>query len=447
MSFDTNVVIKTIRKLCGSSSLWVAYSGGMDSHVLLHLLAQHRHQFPQAIHVVHVDHQLQSQSANWAEHCRQIAESLKLSFHCLKVNVTDIEQSGLESAARSARYDAITNLIKEEGVLLTGQHLQDQAETLMLQLLRGAGNRGLGAMKAMSVWQTMRIIRPLLAISREDLLEYATAHQLQWIEDPSNQNTEINRNFLRHQVWPLLKKRWPAINRNLSRSAQNLQESQALLDELAQQDLLTLEADLQDGSLRIDKLLVLTEARQRNVLRFFMAELKMALPSRVNLQRILDEVCVAAIDAQPQVIWHEYIARRYQNKLYLSRLISLSPKRSPGLIHNQQPMLLDDKHRLIWQMQEDNGIRAELFGSGLTLKYRQGGEKIQLAGKTYHQSVKKLFQQWQIPVWQRDNIPLLFADKQLVAIVGYACAEIAKPQSGQTGWVPMIEGICQGDFD
>jgi tRNA(Ile)-lysidine synthase len=183
------------------------------------------------------------------------------------------------------------------------------------------------------------------------------------------------------------------------------------------------------------------------VLRFFMAKLNMALPSRITLQRILDEVCVAAIDAQPQVIWHEYIARRYQNRLYLSRLISLLPKCSPELIHNQQPMLLDDKHRLIWQVHDGNGIRAELFSSGLTLKYRQGGEKIQLAGKTHHQSVKKLFQQWQIPVWQRDSIPLLFADKQLVAIVGYACAEIAKPQSEQTGWVPMIERICQGDFD
>ena len=216
---------------------------------------------------------------------------------------------------------------------------------------------------------------------------------------------------------------------------------------MAQQDLLTLEADLQDGSLSIDKLLVLTEARQRNVLRFFMAKLDMALPSRINLQRILDEVCLAAIDAQPQVIWHEYVARRYQNRLYLTSSILLSPTCSTAKILNQLPTLLDDNHQLVWQAKQRGGIRAELFSSGLTLKYRQGGEKIQLAGKTHHQSLKKLFQQWQIPVWQRDSIPLLFADQQLVAIVGYGCAEIAKPQSEQTGWVPMIERICQGDFD
>jgi tRNA(Ile)-lysidine synthase len=436
-----------IRKLCGSSSLWVAYSGGMDSHVLLHLLAQHHSEFPQGIRVVHVDHQLQSHSTSWAEHCRQVTESLQLPFHCLQVTVTDINQSGLESAARSARYNAINKLMNDDGILLTGQHLQDQAETLMLQLLRGAGNRGLGAMKTISFWQTMQIIRPFLAISREDLLEYATTHQLQWIEDPSNQNTEINRNFLRHQIWPLLQCRWPAINQNLARSAQNLQESQTLLDELAQDDLLNIEADLQEGSLSIDKLLVLSKARQRNVLRFFITKLNMALPSRINLQRILDEVCLAAIDAQPQVIWHEYIARRYQNRLYLNTSISLFATSSSAQIHNQQPTLLDDKHRLVWQAQQGSGIRAELFSSGLTLKYRQGGEKIQLAGKMHHQSVKKLFQQWQIPVWQRDSIPLLFANQQLVAIVGYACAETAKPQSDQTGWLPMLEPVCQGDFD
>lgn len=447
MSFDTELILQKIRELCGSSALWVAYSGGMDSHVLLHLLATHRNKFSQKIQVVHVDHQLQSQSADWAEHCQQIAESLQLPFHSLQVTVTDINQSGLESAARSERYHAINKLMNGEGILLTGQHLQDQAETLMLQLLRGAGNRGLGAMKTVSFWQNMPIVRPLVDISRESLLDYATTHQLQWIEDPSNQNTEINRNFLRHQVWPLLQSRWPAINQNLARSAQNLQESQTLLDELAQDDLFNIEAELQDHSINIDKLLALSDARQRNVLRFFMKTLNIALPSRINLQRILDEVCSAAVDGQPQVSWHEYIARRYQNRLYLHNSISLSPVVLAELIHNQLPRLLDDKHRLVWQAQQGRGIRAELFSSGLTLKYRQGGEKIRLAGKTHHQSVKKLFQQWQIPVWQRDTIPLLFAGQQLVAIVGYACAEMAKPKSDQTGWVPMIERICQGDFD
>ncbi|WP_292363389.1 tRNA lysidine(34) synthetase TilS, partial [Methylophaga sp. UBA1464] len=155
--------------------------------MLLHFLATHRDQFPQKIQVVHVDHQLQAQSANWAEHCQKITESLQLPFHLLKVTVKDINQSGMESAARSARYQAINNLIGKDDLLLTGQHLQDQAETLMLQLLRGAGTRGLGAMRVISRWQKMQIVRPFLVISREDLLDYAKLHQLQWIDDPSNQ--------------------------------------------------------------------------------------------------------------------------------------------------------------------------------------------------------------------------------------------------------------------
>ena len=440
MSFDTELVIQKIRKYCGSSTLWVAYSGGMDSHVLLHFLATHREQFLQKIQVVHVDHQLQSQSARWTEHCRQVAASLDMPFHCLKVTVTDINQSGLESAARTARYQAIHQLIKDDGILLTGQHLQDQAETLMLQLLRGAGTRGLGAMKAISQWQKMQIVRPLLTISREALFEYATTHQLQWIEDPSNQNTQINRNFLRHQIWPLLQQRWPALNRNLARSANNLQESQILLDEIAEQDLISVEANSIDGSLNITKLQALSEPRQRNVLRFFIKQLNMVLPSSINLQRILMEVCQAAADGQPQVSWSQYIARRYQNTLYISWLRQHPlPASSVNLLYDQQPILLDAEHQLVWKAARGEGIRAELFRSGLALTFRQGGEKIQLAGKSHHQSLKKLFQEWQIPVWQRDSIPLLFANQQLVAIVGYACAETAKPLSDETGWLPVIE--------
>ncbi|HAO24609.1 MAG: tRNA lysidine(34) synthetase TilS [Methylophaga sp.] len=419
----------------------------MDSHVLLHFLATHRDQFPQKIQVVHVDHQLQAQSANWAEHCQKITESLQLPFHLLKVTVKDINQSGMESAARSARYQAINNLIGKDDLLLTGQHLQDQAETLMLQLLRGAGTRGLGAMRVISRWQKMQIVRPFLVISREDLLDYAKLHQLQWIDDPSNQNTDIQRNFLRHQIWPLLQQRWPAINQNLARSAQNLQESQTLLDALAEEDLLAIDANPTQGSLKISELLLLNAARQRNVLRFFMTTLNMALPSRKNLQRILDEVCLAAADSQPQVRWHHYIARRYQNKLYLSSEPESVSVTSPDLIYDQQPQILDTERRLVWEAHKGQGISDELFKAGLSIRFRQGGEKIQLPGKTHHQSLKKLFQEWQIPVWQRDTIPLLFADQELVAIVGYVCAKTVKPQSDQTGWVPTIERISQGDFD
>ena len=176
------------------------------------------------------------------------------------------------------------------------------------------------------------------------------------------------------------------------------------------------------------------------MLRFFIKQLNIVLPSRTNLQRILTEVCHAAVDGQPQVSWSQYIARRYQNTLYISRLtqqpLTLS---SVNLLYDQQPILLDADHQLVWKATRGEGIRAELFRSGLALTFRQGGEKIQLAGKSHHQSLKKLFQEWQIPVWQRDSIPLLFASQQLVAIVGYACAEIAKPLSDETGWLPVIE--------
>lgn len=419
----------------------------MDSHVLLHLLASHRQQFPQTIQVVHVNHQLQSPSSRWAEHCQQTVEKLQLPFHCLKVTVVNSHETGMESAARTARYQAIAQLVGPEGKLLTGQHRQDQAETVMLQLLRGAGVRGLGAMKAVSQWQKMTIIRPLLTISHSALLDYARRHQLLWIEDPSNLDSGINRNFLRHQIWPALQHRWPSLDQTLARAADNLQESQLLLDELAAGDLQLIAADHTTGSVSIRQLVTLSQPRQRNVLRYFMLSLAMMLPSRKVLQRILEEVCLAAADAQPEVIWHHYVARRYQDRLYLALVTPSMITATSILLHDQQPLQLDLQRKLVWQAQTGQGLRADLFEAGIELRYRQGGEKIQLLGKTHHQSLKKLLQQWQVPSWQRDSIPLLFVKDELVAVVGYGYAESARTEADQTGWLPLIEPAEQGYFD
>lgn len=447
MSFDTTLLISAIRKLCGSSPLWIAYSGGMDSHVLLHLLASHRQQFPQTIQVVHVNHQLQSAASHWVEHCQRTVEKLQLPFHCLKVNVVNCHEVGMESAARAARYQAISQLVGSQGKLLTGQHQQDQAETVMLQLLRGAGVRGLGAMRETSRWQEMTIIRPLLTISHSALLDYARKHQLTWIEDPSNQDTEINRNFLRHQIWPALQQRWPALDQTLCRAADNLQESQQLLDELAVGDLQLIAADKATGSVSISQLVTLSEPRQRNVLRYFMRSLAMMLPSRKVLQRIQEEVCLAAADAQPEVTWHHYVARRYQDRLYLALATPpLMTTATPTLLHDQQPLQLDSQRKLVWEARTGQGLRTDLFAAGIELRYRQGGEKIQLLGKTHHQSLKKLLQQWQVPSWQRDSIPLLFVKDELVAVVGYGYAESARTETDQTGWLPQIEPVDRGIF-
>ncbi|MEX0614885.1 MAG: tRNA lysidine(34) synthetase TilS, partial [Methylophaga sp.] len=242
MTINAQPIVAKLQPFLDGRPLWLAFSGGLDSTVLVHLLVRQHPELP--LRLIHVNHQLHPDANKWAAHCQQFAGQLHLPITILEVSV-DLEAGlGLEAAARDARYGAINRHIGDNGVLLTGQHQQDQAETVMLQLLRGAGNRGLAAMPFQTSWQTMNIVRPLLAIDRPALLEYAKHHQLKFLDDPSNADIQIQRNFLRHKIWPLLKSRWPALNQTLSRSAAHLSEAQTLLDEIAEVDLERVNADL-----------------------------------------------------------------------------------------------------------------------------------------------------------------------------------------------------------
>ena len=317
MNIDAQPILAKLQPFLDGRPLWLAFSGGLDSTVLVHLLASQTPKLP--LKLIHINHQLHADADNWALHCQQFATALDLPFTTIKVNVDIQGGLGLEAAARQARYDAIARHIGKKALLLTGQHQQDQAETLMLQLLRGAGNRGLSAMGFALDWQTMTILRPLLDIDRATLADYARYHQLDYLDDPSNNDISIQRNYLRQQIWPLLQKRWPALNQTLSRSAGHLNEAQSLLDELAVADLKTADADKTTASLNCQALLTLSPARQRNALRSFLHQLAMPLPTTAVLQRILDEVCAAKIDAQPLVEWSELEARRFAGRLFVQQ--------------------------------------------------------------------------------------------------------------------------------
>ncbi|MDX1573133.1 MAG: tRNA lysidine(34) synthetase TilS, partial [Methylophaga sp.] len=224
MTINAQPIVAQLEPFLDGRPLWLAFSGGLDSTVLVHLLARQEPKLP--LRLIHINHQLHPDAGQWASHCQQFADRLKLPMTILEVTVDLATGSGMEAAARDARYSAINAHIGANGVLLTGQHQQDQAETVMLQLLRGAGSRGLAAMAFQARWQTMNIIRPMLTIDRKALLSYANHHQLKYLNDPSNDDIQIQRNFLRHQIWPLLTKRWPALNQTLSRSAAHLSEAQ-----------------------------------------------------------------------------------------------------------------------------------------------------------------------------------------------------------------------------
>lgn len=444
MTINAQPIVAKLQPFLDGRPLWLAFSGGLDSTVLVHLLARQQPKLP--LQLIHINHQLHPDANLWAMHCQQFAEQLQLPINTLEVSVDLNAGLGLEAAARDARYNAINRHIGDGGLLLTGQHQQDQAETVMLQLLRGAGNRGLAAMPFQTRWQTMNIVRPLLAIDRPALLEYAKHHQLKFMDDPSNADIQIQRNFLRHQIWPLLKRRWPALNQTLSRSAAHLSEAQTLLDDLADVDLKTVNGDLITATLDCAALLTLSAARQRNVLRYFLHQLTLPLPSTVILQRLIDEVCAAQADATPLVQWSGTEARRFAGKMYLQAQLPSLNSHWQQQIAAPEKLLLPYGRQLCWQATDGPGLSAATIKEGLILRFRQGGEKIQLAGHKQHHDLKKCLQQWQIPPWQRSRIPLLFAGSELVAVSGYGVSEKALPPTGEQGWWPFVVTVDATDF-
>lgn len=434
---NPQLVIASVVALSSGKKIYLAYSGGVDSHVLLHILATSNYSQLAHLQVIHVDHCLQPESSKWAQHCAKVCAALKLDFQCLTANVSDIANIGVEAAARKARYAAIADFVSPTDVVLTAQHQHDQAETLLLQLLRGAGPKGLAAMATESQLNAVTLIRPLLAVSQVDIMAYATEHKLQWIEDPSNVETRFSRNYIRHGLWPLIEQRWPSAAKTLSRSAQHCAEASELMAELAQQDLNLLL--IRKESLSITGLLALSLARQRNVLRYYIELLHFTLPSTINLQRIMDEVCLAAADKTPLVSWSGVEVRRYQDALFF--MSPLLPYTLTGITqcNGVEPVNLVTRDTLRWKQVLGEGLSEKTMSKALSIRFRCGGERIVLSGQQQHKTLKHLFQQWQVPTWQRDRIPLLFCNNELVAIVGYVYAEGYTATEHETGFMPTVQ--------
>jgi tRNA(Ile)-lysidine synthase len=284
--------------------------------------------------------------------------------------------------------------------MLTAHHQDDQAETFLLQLLRGAGVKGLSAMPEMKEFSQAKHARPLLTFSRAQLLQYAQEQKLQWIEDESNQNIKFTRNFIRHDLMPLLNAREPAATQLLARSAAHCAEAQALLDEYVVADLQQC-AGSRDDTLSVDRLSKLTPARQRLVLRSWIQKRGFRMPDHRRLESILRDVLTADWDRMPCVQWDETELRRYGDDLFV---INVARSR-----HCEERSLRRSNPST------DEAIQNQ---KNITIKYRTGGEVIRIPGRGT-QTLKNLFQEWRVPPWERDHIPLLYVGEELVAVVGY----------------------------
>ncbi|MDV9032734.1 tRNA lysidine(34) synthetase TilS [Pseudomonas sp. RAC1] len=405
-----------------SAPTWfVAFSGGLDSTVLLHRLAAHcrRHPAP-PLRALHIHHGLQTAANAWPEHCRAVCDALGVELEVIPVVVA--AGASLEQAARDARYAALASRLGPGDVLFTGQHLDDQAETLLFRLLRGAGLRGMTAMPSSRTLGQGRLVRPLLADSREHLQRYAEAQGLSWIDDPSNQDAGFSRNYLRAQVMPQLRQRWPQASQQMARSAEHLGEALGLLDELAAEDLRSAEqgapfAWLGLASLDLGAVRALSPARQRNALQYWLSR-RTRLPDArhwAGWNALRD----AAPDAQP--IWRLTDGELQRSHGRLWWLADDWRQWKSGQWYwpdPDQPLILPG-NGVVW-------LQGAKPLEGLRIAYRQGGERLNVPGRG-ERDLKRLLNERQLPHFVRQRLPLLYQGPRLLAVANL-------PELVQSDW-------------
>jgi tRNA(Ile)-lysidine synthase len=414
----------------GAARLVLAYSGGLDSQVLLHLLAPLCQELAIPLAAVHVHHGLNRQADNWATFCQAQCQQRQVDFSLRYVKLTQL--SNIEQQARTARYQALAEFVNtRHTLLLTAHHADDQLETILLALKRGAGLTGLAAIPTVRAFAAGKLVRLLLGISRQQLLEYATAEQLTWLEDDSNQNIDFDRNFLRQQVTPTLKQRWPAILQTVSRSTQHLQHAAELANYYTEQ---ALQQCLDNNRINLQLLNSFHPLQQDLVLRRWLSQENLN-PEAQWLNTLKQQVINAKQDATPKLQLGNRQIRRYQHFLYLTSeqwvpdagrygVITLGMDRQ--LEHNLGCLCWHTKPTDLAMPIMANGAGFELAFGLLSARFKPAG----LPSKPLKQWLKL----WQVPPWQRNNIPLLLQESEIKVVLGFASSYLPEQATHWLSW-------------
>jgi tRNA(Ile)-lysidine synthase len=388
--------------------LAVAFSGGLDSTVLLH--ATIKAHGKKNVHAFHVHHGIQKEADQWQAHCKAVAK--KFGCHFDTQNVKLNKPSNIESQARNLRYEALTEMCQAHKIqdLLLAHHLDDQAETVLIQLMRGAGLPGLSAMPQVKSKELIHLWRPFLNMRRKDLEIYAKEHQLTWIEDPSNQDESYRRNAIRKTILPTLEKFQEGAIENLSRSAKHLSEAQELLNQLADIDLGLMEAKEGLSKTNLIRLYKTSQARASNALRRWLSKNGLAYPSEERLTAWWSELQQTRPDSQLQWDHNQQVIRLWRGHLTITQDSSNSEvmgewtfKKIPA--NSKKPGIAKDR----FEKAKQKGL--------INTMAREGGEKFKVDSKRPRRSLKNLYQEAAIPPWQRD-VPLLYIGEELVAVAG-----------------------------
>ena len=399
-------------------SMTVALSGGIDSAVLLHLLHQVQKTQNFTLKARHVHHGLSKNADKWVKFCEKLCTKLSVPLDVHYIKLPQKKSLGIEGEARRLRYEKL--LQSKTDLVVLAHHEDDQAETFLLQLIRGAGVKGLSSMAHFD--DSRRLWRPLLNTARIDIERYAKKHKLKWIEDESNQNIDFDRNFIRSKVLPILKNRFNYIIKVISRSSSNLAEAQHLLDDLAEIDLKShLTSINYKHKLQVKALEKLSNARAKNVLRFWLEFNDQLMPSKDLLDELLRQVLTAKKDAELKIyLSKDYEIRRYQDEIYIVPNNQQTHKKYEIIWAGESEIILPNGQKLEFKKGKGKGINLNFLNDQkLKIRNRQGGEFFKPDSKRPTKKIKQLLQESDLPPWERDFLPLIFVGDQLASVPNF----------------------------
>ena len=391
----------------------VALSGGVDSVVLLHLMTTMRKQYPELeIEAVYVNHGLSQHAGEWQRFCQSLCEELDVAFKAVHVEIVERSRTSLEAQAREARYQALDENCLAGSVLLLGQHLNDQLETFLLRLKRGSGLQGLASMQQQRLLASERVcFRPLINITREQIEQFADEFAITHITDDSNSDERFDRNFLRHQVMPLLTMRFQGFEKSAARSIRLLQKQQSLLDEYTQSDLE--QCQNLRGGLSCESVAKFSEARQANLVRAWLNQFTHQLPSENQLQQIIEQGLTAKADAQLKICLQSGDVRRHQQHWYFVKEQAIPEAMEIAL----QSIELTDGRKLT--VKPGKGIRKPKSNEQVRVEFNKPQAQIKPLHKPGSNTLKHWFKDAKVAPWLRAQVPLIYYNDELVQVVGY----------------------------
>jgi tRNA(Ile)-lysidine synthase len=418
-----------------AGAMVVGFSGGLDSSVLLHALAALAPARQRGLRALHVDHGLQTQSGQWATHCERVAAELGVPFEQIAIVPVVAAGNGIEAAARAARYRALGGAMRSGEILATAQHADDQAETVLLKLLRGAGPEGLGGMRALRRFDPGYLWRPLLDVPRARLLDYAQAHALHWIEDPSNDDTRLRRNFLRREILPHIARRWPDATAAIAHSARWARAAADFIEQEARGALARLQ-EAEPATLASRGWLDLPQALRDPVLRLWLRSLGLDEPAHFHVAE-LERQLRSTHERALCVRWNQCEVRAYREILYAMHPLVDLPH-DWRATWDGAPVALPAGGSLALRSNSPSADTTR-NGSNFMIGYRRGGERIKPYTSAHTRELRLLLQEAGVPPWLRDRIPLIHAGDELIAVgdlfISARGRELLERRSARIEWL------------